>query len=77
LQFGWHFFSNRTSLIWRLFSGYKTRVLKMLEWALFAILGMNSAWMGLEHFTRFSKNGRIGKRGVLWGFRGLKSPLRI
>ena len=29
--------------------------------------------MGSGHFAEFSKNVRIGKRGVLWGFRGFKS----
>jgi hypothetical protein len=38
---------------------------------------MNSAWMGLEHFTRFSKNGRIGKPGILWGFKGLHSQIGV
>jgi hypothetical protein len=41
----------------------------MLEWALFEVLGHKIAPMKSGHFAGFSKNARIGKPGILWGFR--------
>lgn len=41
----------------------------MLEWGLFEVLGHKIAPMKSGHFVGFSKNARIGKPGILWGFR--------
>ena len=38
---------------------------------------MNSALMGSGHFAGFSKNARIGKPGIFWGFRGLHSQIGV
>jgi hypothetical protein len=70
-------FCFRTILMKPFFSGPGTPDLKMLDWALFGISGLNSAPRGLGHFARFSKNGRIGKPGILWGFRGLHSQIGV
>jgi hypothetical protein len=73
MRFCGQLFCTRTILIWLFFSGIRTPVLKRSDWALFGISGLNSALMGSGHFEGFSKNARIGKPGILWGFRGLKS----
>jgi len=33
--------------------------------------------MGSGHFAGFSKNARIGKPGIFWGFRGLHSQIGV
>ena len=57
----------------RYFSGYRMAVLKMSKWALFEILDLIIAQMKSGPFAGFSKNARIGKQGILWGFRDLYS----
>jgi hypothetical protein len=59
------------------FSGLGTPVLKRSNWALFGISGLNSDLRGSGHFAGFSKNARIGKPDVLWGFRGLYSQISV
>jgi hypothetical protein len=51
-------------------AGLKTPVSKKPEWALIAVLGLNIAHMGFGHFAGFFKIARIGKPGILRGFRG-------
>jgi hypothetical protein len=53
-----------------LFRGIEHGPSKMPEWALFEVLGHNIVPMKSGHFAGFSKNPRIGKPGILWGFRG-------
>jgi hypothetical protein len=65
MRFGGQLFCSRTILIWLLFSGIRTPVLKRSDWALFGISGLNIALMGSWHFAGFFKNARIGKPGIL------------
>jgi hypothetical protein len=52
-------------------SGPRTPFLKMPDWALFWISGLDIALIGSGHFAGFSKNARIGNPGILWVFKGL------
>jgi hypothetical protein len=70
-------FCSRSILMRAFFSGHRTPVLKRLNWPLFGISGLNSALMRSGDFARFSKNGRISKPEVLWGFRGLNSQFGV
>jgi hypothetical protein len=58
-------------------SGPGTPVLKRSDWALFGISGLSSALKGSGNFAEFSKNARIGKPEILWGFRGLFSQIGV
>jgi hypothetical protein len=77
MRFCGQLFCSRTILIHLFFSGPRTPVLKRSNWALFGISGLNSAPIGSGHFTGFFKNARIGKPGILWGFRGKNSPIGV
>jgi hypothetical protein len=77
MRFCGQLFCTRTILMRPFLSGLITPVLKMSDWALFGISGLNVALMGSGLFTGFSKNARIGKPEVLWGFRGLNSQIGV
>jgi hypothetical protein len=60
-----NFFAPAPFWLKRVLSGHRTLVFKMLEWALFEVLGYKIAPMKSGHFAGFSKNARIGKPSIL------------
>jgi hypothetical protein len=71
MKFGGHLFWTCPRLWIGSKKGKGKSVLKMAKWAHFEIYGLIFAQIESDHYSGFSRFGRIGKQGIIRGFLSL------